>query len=45
MLLIFPGMLQAHNKREDDLRNQLSLAQTDSARVNIICELSDNYTK
>jgi len=43
LLLIFPGMLRAHDKREDDLRNQLSHAQTDSARVRIICELSDIY--
>ena len=43
MLLLVPGLLRANHKLEEELNNKLSQATTDSARVDIICELSDNY--
>ena len=43
LLLFLPGLLQAHHKLEVQITNKLSQAQTDTARVRIICELSNCF--
>ncbi|PIQ22899.1 MAG: hypothetical protein COW65_00540 [Cytophagales bacterium CG18_big_fil_WC_8_21_14_2_50_42_9] len=43
LLLLLPGLLQAQDKLEESLKNQLNNAKTDSARVKIICDLSNCY--